>query len=86
MSEVTTPNFTFLSVNQFKADMGIKDQFKVAQVKEGSPKFIISPNGASYRCSGDFDHTKPMQVLIVDGDLSNPCFINEKPIITLGTF
>ena len=66
-----------MSVASFK-DATKSTTFKFLLNPKTGKKFVSSDNGNAYKSEQDIDFTKPIVVLVEDGDLNKACFINER--------
>lgn len=66
-----------MSVKNFKAAVNA-DSFKFLRNPVTQKLFAAADNGHSYKVEQAIDKTKPIVVLLEDGDLSTACFINER--------
>jgi hypothetical protein len=80
----------FMSVDAFKALKQVS-KFEVLLNPKTEKLFVALENGATYRCQGDLDSTKPVQFMTSEDDVNweNACFINyddTKGAKTVATF
>lgn len=68
---------TNMSVASFK-DATKATAFNFLKNPKTGKVFVSSDNGNSYKSEQEIDFTKPIVVLIEDGDLNKACFINER--------
>ena len=66
-----------MSVKNFKTATKA-DVIKFLRNPATSKLFAAADNGQSYKVEQAIDTTKPIVVLMEDGDLSTACFINER--------
>lgn len=74
---VAATTFGFMSINMFKQNVGATS-LQVLRSPKSSKLFVAADNGVSYNCQQDLDTSKPMSILIPDGDLTKACLINPK--------
>ena len=68
---------TNMSVASFK-DATKSSSFKFLRNPKTGKVFASSDNGNSYKVEQEIDFTKPIVILVEDGDLNKACFINER--------
>ena len=66
-----------MSVKNFKSAIGA-DVVKFLRNPATTKLFASADNGQAYKVEQAIDTTKPIVVLVEDGDLSTACFINER--------
>lgn len=70
-------SFGFMSINMFKQNVGAT-KLEVLRSPKSNKLFVAADNGMNYNCQQDLDSTKPMSILIPDGDITKACLINPK--------
>lgn len=68
---------TSMSVKNFKTAINA-DVVKFLRNPATGKLFASADNGQSYKVEQSIDTTKPIAVLLEDGDTSTACFINER--------
>ena len=68
-------NITFITVEEFKAQIGTTSM-QVLKSPKTDKLFLATAEGDCYKVQQDIDGSKPMKMLIKDGDLSEACLVN----------
>ena len=68
-------NVRFLTIEQFKAEIGI-DNIDVLENTKTDKLFMSGSNGQTWKVEKDIDPNKPMKVLVENGDMDEACLVN----------
>jgi hypothetical protein len=80
---VTVPeSVTFLSVSQFKNEVGVT-KFEVLRNPKTNKLFLAGDNNQNYKVEQAIDSSKEMKMLIPDENLELACLVNVKPGATV---
>jgi hypothetical protein len=78
MSTPRNTNVTFLTVTEFKAQMGL-DNVKLDVVRSPlTNKLFVAIGNSNFKCQQDIDGGKEMKFLIENADYGNACLTNVK--------
>lgn len=69
---------TNISLRAFAQMVGFTKIDFVENPKENGKLFVATDTGAKFKCEQSIDYTKPIVVLMEDGDIDTACFINER--------
>ena len=74
-SNNNSENVQFLSIAQFKSQLGI-DSARVLKNEKTGKIFLSASNGESYKVQQDINSGKEMKMLVADGNMADACLVN----------
>jgi len=78
MSNEKKNNVKFLTVNEFKAAVGLSGE-KAAVIKNpNTGKLFVSIGNSNYKCQQEIDGSKEMKFIIEDDNYEEACLTNVK--------
>jgi hypothetical protein len=69
-------NLTRLGITEFKESIGATS-LDVVKNPKTQKLFVSTSNGNTYKCQAAIDLSKPVEMLIPDGDLGSACLVNK---------
>lgn len=78
-------NLARLGITEFKESIGATS-LDVVKNPKTQKLFVSTSNGGTYRCQAAIDLSKPVEMLIPDGDLTNACLVNKGTNNIMATF
>jgi hypothetical protein len=74
MADYTDSKVTFMSVGEFKEQIGASSIEVLRNPK--TDKLFLSAGGATYRCQQDIDKNADMRMLIPEEGINDACLVN----------
>lgn len=75
-TENKSANIAFLSIEDFKLSIGMPNHKGQVVKNPNTEKLFLTIGGKNFKCQGTLDMSKPLSVLVENGDLEQACLIN----------